>query len=43
MSRAFRHCMGEASRLVLDDFELRTDVELVKSPERYRDERGGEM
>src|SRR5262249_39980389 len=33
-------CMAEASRAVLDGFELRSDAEVVLWPERYRDERG---
>ena len=35
--------MAEASRLVLDGFELRTDAEVVKWPERYMDPRGVKM
>ena len=31
--------MAEASRIVLNGFELRTDVHIVKYPERYLDER----
>lgn len=33
-------CMREASRIVLDGFELGSDVKIVKYPERYIDERG---
>jgi hypothetical protein len=32
--------MAEASRLVLDGFEIRTEAEIVRWPNRYRDERG---
>jgi hypothetical protein len=38
-----REIMVEASRLVLDGFELRTDVEVVRYPDRYMDERGEHM
>lgn len=37
-----RH-MIEAGRVVLDGFELRTDVDVVKYPDRYSDPRGGKM
>jgi DNA polymerase I-like protein with 3'-5' exonuclease and polymerase domains len=32
--------MAEASRVVLNGFELRTDVAIVRYPNRYRDKRG---
>jgi hypothetical protein len=32
--------MAEASRIVLDGFELGTDVKIVRYPDRYMDERG---
>ncbi|MCB9557342.1 MAG: DNA polymerase I [Deltaproteobacteria bacterium] len=35
--------MAEASRAVLDGFELRTDATIVRYPDRYVDERGVEM
>ena len=35
--------MGCASRVVLDGFELRTDVNVVRFPERYQDSRGAVM
>lgn len=35
--------MGQASREVLDGFELRTDVEVVRYPQRYMDKRGRVM
>jgi hypothetical protein len=35
--------MAEASRLVLDGFELRTEAKIVRWPERYRDDRGAKM
>ena len=35
--------MAEASATVLDGFRLRTDVEVFRHPERFRDERGAEM
>ena len=35
--------MCEAGRIVLDGFELRTDVDVVVYPNRYSDERGVEM
>jgi hypothetical protein len=31
--------MVEASRLVLKGHELRTDAKIVRSPDRYRDEK----
>jgi hypothetical protein len=37
-----RACMAQASRDILNEFELRTDVKLVKYPERYLDKRGVE-
>ena len=40
---AMRGCMVEASRFVLDGFELGTDVHVVKYPERYMDSRGTVM
>ena len=33
-------CMAEASRVVLDGFELRSDAEVVGYPDRYMDGRG---
>jgi DNA polymerase I len=33
-------CMAEASRIVLDGFEIRTDVKRVNYPDRYADPRG---
>jgi len=38
-----RACMAEASRIVLDGFELRTDATPVRYPERYSDPRGAVM
>lgn len=35
--------MAEASAVVLRGFELRTDVKLVRYPDRYEDERGAAM
>jgi DNA polymerase I-like protein with 3'-5' exonuclease and polymerase domains len=35
-----RSAMAEASKFVLDGFELRTDVKVFPYPERYRDDRG---
>ena len=35
--------MREASRIVLDGFELGTDVQVVRYPDRYTDERGTVM
>ena len=37
---AMRAAMNEASRAVLDGFEIRTDVHVVKFPNRFMDERG---
>jgi DNA polymerase I-like protein with 3'-5' exonuclease and polymerase domains len=38
-----RGAMAEASRAVLDGFELRTDAHIVRSPNRYMDDRGALM
>ena len=38
-----RAAMAEASRAVLDGFELRTEVAVTKYPDRYADERGEKM
>jgi DNA polymerase-1 len=38
-----RSAMAEASRIVLAGFELRTDVNVVKFPDRYFDPRGAVM
>jgi len=35
--------MAEASRVVLDGFELRTDAEVIRAPDRYADKRGRKM
>ena len=35
-----RAAMAKASRVVLDGFELRTDVNVVRYPDRYQDPRG---
>ena len=35
-----RVAMAEASRIVLDGFELGTDVKIVRYPDRYADDRG---
>jgi hypothetical protein len=40
---AMRAAMAEASRIVLDGFELRTDVKRVLHPDRFRDKRGVRM
>lgn len=36
-------CMAEASRVVLDGFELRADAQIVRWPARYQDARGKRM
>jgi DNA polymerase I len=36
-------CMAEASRIVLDGFEIRTEVKRVNYPNRYADPRGAVM
>ena len=33
-------CMAEASRIVLNGFELRTEAKVVRYPDRYMDDRG---
>ena len=40
---AMRAAMSEASRIVLDGFELRTDASLTRYPDRYSDPRGRVM
>jgi DNA polymerase I len=36
-------CMAEASRMVLDGFELRSDTKRITYPDRYLDDRGADM
>ena len=38
-----RAAMAEASRVVLDGFEIRTDVNIVRYPDRFMDARGAVM
>ena len=38
-----QEAMREASRIVLNGFELGTDAQIVRYPERYMDERGAVM
>jgi DNA polymerase-1 len=38
-----RAAMAEASHIVLDGFEIRTDVNVVRYPDRYQDARGRVM
>ncbi len=38
-----RHHMSEASRAVLGGFEVRTDAEVIRFPDRYMDPRGERM
>jgi DNA polymerase-1 len=38
-----REAMNEASRAVLDGFEIRTVVRVVKYPDRFMDDRGAVM
>jgi hypothetical protein len=38
-----RRYMAEASRVVLDGFELRTEARLVRHPAHYSDPRGEDM
>jgi DNA polymerase I len=38
-----RGCMAEASRIVLNGFELGTDAAIVRYPDRYTDKRGAAM
>jgi DNA polymerase I len=38
-----RAAMAEASRVVLDGFELGTDAAVIRYPDRYMDKRGGVM
>src|SRR3954453_22797201 len=40
---ATHDAMREASEVVLDGFQLRTDVKIVQHPDRYEDERGRVM
>jgi DNA polymerase I len=41
--RMTQQAMSDASAYVLDGFRLRTDVEIVRHPDRYMDERGKKM
>jgi DNA polymerase I len=38
-----RAAMAEASRVVLADFELRTEAKIIRWPDRYMDPRGERM
>ena len=38
-----RACMSKASQVVLNGFELRSDMSIVKHPDRYSDQRGAVM
>jgi len=38
-----RALMGRASRIVLGGFEVRTDADIIRYPERYDDPRVGDM
>jgi DNA polymerase I-like protein with 3'-5' exonuclease and polymerase domains len=40
---ATQESMRNASRAVLDGFELRSDVEIIRYPERYSDPRGQQL
>ncbi|MBX3440708.1 MAG: hypothetical protein KF861_24670, partial [Planctomycetaceae bacterium] len=40
---ATQAAMREASAVILDGFELRTDAAIVRHPDRYMDERGRRM
>ena len=40
---AMRAAMADASRIVLNSFEMRTDVHVVRYPDRYMDPRGAVM
>jgi DNA polymerase family A len=40
---ATREAMAEASRVVLDDFEVRTEAKMTRYPERFADARGATM
>ena len=43
VSAALDQVMGDASAIVLDGYRLPTDVQIVRSGERYFDDRGVEM
>jgi DNA polymerase I len=38
-----RTAMAEASRIVLDGFEVRTEAKVTRHPERFTDKRGIQM
>ena len=38
-----QQAMLEASEIVLDGFQLRTDAEIVRHPDRYQDKRGEQL
>lgn len=42
-AKRMQACMAKASRIVLDGFELRSDVKLVRYPDRFMDGRGRKM
>jgi hypothetical protein len=41
--QAMQDCMREASRAVLNGFELRSDAHIYHHPNRFMDERGARM
>jgi DNA polymerase I len=41
--QVMRAAMAEASRMVLSEFELASDVQVTRYPDRYGDERGDVM
>jgi hypothetical protein len=43
IAHATQEAMREASEIVLDGFSLRTEVKIVRHPDRYLDERGRQM
>jgi len=43
MVQQTQRAMAEASRIVLDGFELRADAKIVRWPDRYMDDRGRGM
>jgi hypothetical protein len=41
--RQTQQIMSDASAIILDGFRLRSDADVIRYPDRYRDERGVQM
>lgn len=43
VAKQAKNLMARASRVILDGFEIRTDVDIIRYPGRYDDDRVGDM